>query len=344
MNRKGLIALQVVGGLSILAYPVVLLANIMSLAAPGHNLANSLPWVLLSFYPFVWIGLYVFAWRAMARGAVRLAFGLSSIPAFACAIGFGIYVFSWISFGLGMAGVGKGGLHSVTYPDHNPLVDSITLAGQDIQLAPGPAAAVEKALHEIDANPTLVNRSVPGHGTPLNVALGNLSISLDGTINGDRQRQHDRIRLVRALVAHGGHLNSNEATDLRKTWALRRALYDGPVTTRSENPLVWRIVTHDRGDSKPFNPLTDKLPPRRDGPAAFSLKVDEMPLLNRSTRLHGTPLYAALLEDARDACSVIIKAGGRLSADEERDPAASAALQSVFERDRDLRSAYTEAR
>ena len=342
MNRNGLIALQAVGALSLLAYPVVLLANIMSIAAPGHNLANSLPWVLLSLYPFVWIGLYVWAWRAMARGAVRLAFGLSSIPAFACAIVFGIYVFSWIGFGLGTAGVGKGGLHSQTFPDHNPLVDSITLAGQDIQLAP--AAAMEKALHEIDVNPTLVNLSVPGHGTPLNVALGNLSISLDGTINGDRQRQQDRIRLVRALVARGGRLNAAEATDLRKTWTLRRALYDGPVSTRSENPLVWRIIKHDRGDSKPFNPLTDKLPPRRDGPAPFLLREDEMPLLNRSTRLHGTPLYAALLDNARDVCSVLIKAGGRLSADEERDPAAAAALQSVFERDGDLRSAYSKPR
>jgi len=293
MNRNGLIVLQAVGALSILPYPVVLLANIMSIAAPGHNAINALPWILLSFYPLVWIGLYVFAWRAMARGAVGLAFGLSSVPALACLIVVVIYVFSWISFGLGMAGVGSGGLHSKTYPDHNPLVDSIALVGQDIQLAPGPAAALEKALHEVDANPALVNLSVPAHGSPLNVALGNLSIRLDGTITGDSLRQQDRVRLVRALVARGGHLNADEATDLRKTWMLRRALYDGPITTRSENPLVWRIVTHDRGDSKPFNPLTDQLPPRSDGPAPFFLKENETPLLNQGTRLHGTPLYAA---------------------------------------------------
>jgi hypothetical protein len=342
MNRNGLILLQAVGALSILPYPFVLLANIMSIAAPGHNSINSLPWVLLSFYPIVWVGLYVFAWRAMARGAVGLAFGLSSIPASACLLAVGIYVFSWIGFGLGMAGVGKGGLHSYANPNNNPLLDSISLAGQDIQLPPGPAAAVEKALHDIDANPTLVNFSVPGRGSPLNVALRSLIVSLDGTITGDIQRQQDRIQLIRALVAHGGHLNSGEATDLHKTWVLRRALYDGPVTTASENPLAWRIVTHDRGDSKPFNPLTDKLPPRRDGPAPFTLKEGEIPLLNRPTRLHGTPLYAALLDHARD-CSVIVKAGGRLSAEEQRDPAAVAALQSVFERDPDLRVAYWKA-
>jgi hypothetical protein len=343
MNRKGLIVLQAVGALSILPYPFVLLTNIMSIAAPGHNAFRSLPWVLLSSYPLVWIGLYVFAWRAMARGSVGLAFGLSSIPAFACLLLVGTYVFSWIGFGLGMAGVGKGGLHSETYPNHNPLLDSISLAGQDIQFPPGSAAAVEKALHEIDANPRLLNVSVPGHGSPLNVAVSNLSISVDGTINGDIQRQQDRIRLVRALVARGAHLNADEATDLRETWVLRRALYDGPVDTVSENPLVWRIVTGGRSDSQPFNPLTGKLPPRRDGPEPFSLKKDEIPLLNRPTRLHGTPLYAALLKNATDAWGVIIQAGGRLSAGEERDPATRAALQSVFERDPDLRVAYTKA-
>jgi hypothetical protein len=343
LNRNRLIVLQAVGALSILPYPVVLVANIMSIAAPGHTTANSLPWILLSFYPLVWIGLYIFAWRAMARGNAGLAFGLSSIPALACALAFGIYVFSWIGFSLGMAGIGKGGLHSQTYSD-NYLLNSISIATQEVQLPPGPAATMEKALRAIDVNPDLVNASIPGRGSPLNVALMSLVIGVDGTIHGDSQRQQDRIRLVRALVAHGAHLSADEAQDLYKTWVLRRALLDGPITTRSENPLVWRIVTHERADSKPFNALTDPLPPRRDGPAAFRLKTDEMPLVNRGTRLHGTPLYAALLDNAADVCSVIIRAGGSLSAEEERDPAAAAALEKVFERDGGLRLAYTRVR
>ncbi|HUA57478.1 MAG TPA: hypothetical protein VML19_01915 [Verrucomicrobiae bacterium] len=57
MNRNGLIVLQVVGGLSLLPYPFVLLANVMSLAAPGHNAANAVPWISLCFYPLVWIAL-----------------------------------------------------------------------------------------------------------------------------------------------------------------------------------------------------------------------------------------------------------------------------------------------
>jgi hypothetical protein len=338
-----LIVLQAVGALSILPYPVVLVANIMSIAAPGHTAANSIPWILLSFYPLVWIGLYIFAWRAMALGNAGLAFGLSSIPALACALAFGIYIFSWIGFSLGMAGIGKGGLHSQTYSD-NYLLNSISIATQEVQLPPGPAATMEKALRAIDVNPDLVNASIPGRGSPLNVALMSLVIAVDGTIHGDSQRQQDRIRLVRALVAHGGHLSADEAQDLYKTWVLRRTLFDGPITTRSENPLVWRIVTHERADSKPFNALTDPLPPRRDVPAAFRLKADEMPLVNRVTQLHGTPLYAALLDNAADVCSVIIRAGGSLSAEEERDPAAAAALEKVFERDGGLRLAYTRVR
>jgi hypothetical protein len=105
---------------------------------------------------------------------------------------------------------------------------------------------------------------------------------------------------------------------------------------------VWRIVTHDRGNSKPFNPFTDPIPERHDGPVPFVLKEDEVPLLNAGTRLHGTPLYAALLDDARDVCGVIINAGGRLSSEEEHDPAAAAALEGVFERDGSLKLVYTK--
>src|SRR5262249_17982405 len=155
-----------------------------------------------------------------------------------------VYVFGWISFGLGIAGIGPGGLHVQVNPNVNPLVDSIVLAGQDIQVTDG---AVERAMRDIDGNPTLGNVRVPGRGSPLNAAVGTLSISLDGAINGDPRRQSDRIRIVRALVARGGHLRPGEATDLRKTWILRRALYDGPITTESENSLVWRIITHNRG-------------------------------------------------------------------------------------------------
>jgi hypothetical protein len=344
MTRNGLIALQAVGVLSMLPYPFVLLANIMSIAAPGHTTVTSLPWILLSFYPLGWIALYLFAWRAMRRGAVALAFGLSSIPAFACLLVLAIFALSWVGFALGTFGIGPGGLHSTSYDTDNPLLSSIQLACRDVDVAPGHAVFVERTLHDIDANPARVNVSIYPRGSPLNVAVGCLSISLDGTIGGDRARQQERIRIIRALVSHGAHLTSEEATDLVRSWNLRRALYEGPVTTASENPLVWRIVTYNRGDSRPFDPFRDPIPSRQDGRQPFALRSGEVALLNRTTRVHGTPLYAALLANTRDACGVIIKAGGRLSTEEERIPAASAALQIVLQSSADLRAAYGRSR
>ena len=342
MNRNGLIVLQVIGGLSLLPYPFVLLANIMSLAAPGHNAANSAPWILLCFYPLVWIALWVISWRAMAHGAAGLAFGLSGIPVLACIGLLGIYLFSWVEFGLGSAGIGPGGLHSHKIADQNRLVDSIVLAGEHAQTVTAAAASVNQALRDMDADPALVNQRVPGRGSPLNVALGNLEISITGRINGDVDQQRELIRLVRALAGRGAHLDREEAADLHKTWLLRRALYDGPVTTSAENPLVWRIVTHDRGPSKPWNPLTEPLPPRQDTAPPFVIQDSEIRLLNGATRLHGTPLYAALLDRAQDVCGVLIHAGARLSAEEERGPAATASLKELFEHEPSLRLAYAK--
>src|SRR5580693_6464105 len=198
MNRKTLILLQAIGVLSILPYPFVLLASIMSIAAPGRNSTNSLPWILLLAYPLVWVVLYVLAWRAMGRGAVGLAFGLSSIPAGACLLMLGFYIFSWVGFGLGTVGVGSGGLHTTTYPTNNPVLDSLWLAGEDIKIGHEPERAVARALREMERNPTLMNVGVAPYGTPLNIAL---------TIIDDQWQ--DRIRMVRAIINAGGRLRKN---------------------------------------------------------------------------------------------------------------------------------------
>jgi hypothetical protein len=344
MNRNGLIVLQVFGALSILPYPFVLLANIMSMAAPGHTPASTAFWGLLCLYPLLWIALYFFSWRAMGHGSVGLAFGLSSIPALACLIVVGVYLYSWVGVGLGMAAIGNGGIHTEILTKSNVLMDSITLASEDIQVPTGGATALQKALQNIEANPTLVNVRVPGHGTPLNAALNSFIVTIEGTITGDPQRRQDRIQLIRALVEHGAQLSKEESTDLHKTWLLRRALLDRPVTTATENPLVWRIVRHDRGDSKPWNPLTEPLPPRNDTPVPFIIRTSETELVNRTTRLHGTPLYAALLDNAPDVCAVLIKAGGRLSPEEEHDPGAASALRALFEHTPDLQTDYDRRR
>jgi hypothetical protein len=86
---------------------------------------------------------------------------------------------------------------------------------------------------------------------------------------------------------------------------------------------VWRILTR-----------------QRDGVTLFMLRPDEVPLLNQPTKLHGTPLYAALLEDGPDAWTELIKAGAHLSPEEESDPAASASLQHILSNDLELQRAY----
>jgi hypothetical protein len=63
-------------------------------------------------------------------------------------------------------------------------------------------------------------------------------------------------------------------------------------------------------------------------------------LINRPTRLHGTPLYAALLTNGFYILPELVKAGARLSAEEERDPAAAKALAQMFEQRPELRGVY----
>src|SRR5689334_18432835 len=181
VNRSWMIALQAVGLLSILPYPFVLLANVMSMAAPGRTTATTIFWALLSLYPLVWIALDVVAWRAMSRGAVALAFCLSAIPAAVTVAAVAIYMLSWLSLGLGMAGIGNGGLHSQTLPTNNPVLDSIILAVKDLDMRIDPVRTVNRTLQAVAANPKLVKVAIPPYGSPLNVALQGLSIALPNT-------------------------------------------------------------------------------------------------------------------------------------------------------------------
>jgi hypothetical protein len=95
-SRIALGVLQGLGALSIIPYPAILVANVMGMAAEGsrgmQRLLMALPYALLSLYPFVWVGLYSWSWRAMAQGATGRAFLLSSVPAVCCVAGVGWYL------------------------------------------------------------------------------------------------------------------------------------------------------------------------------------------------------------------------------------------------------------
>ena len=323
MNRTGLIVLQGIGALTILPYPFVLLANVMSIAAPGQTKLGALPFLLLSIYPLVWIALWVISWLALKSGATGLAFAVSSVPVLALVGAFGFYTYSEAS----VARFYKSQSEEVRQKMEpaNPLLWTIYRVGGAHRFPTGPVVPVNQAIREVEANPARLNIGVPPYGTPLNVAVSELAFAIADSPLANTPYQQDVTRLVRALVAHGAHLNGTEITDLPTQWKLKRALYDGPITTATENPLVWRILTR-----------------QRDGVTLFMLRPDERPLLNQPTKLHGTPLYAALLEDAPDAETELIKAGAHLSPEEERDPAASATLQRILTNDLELQRAYSK--
>lgn len=321
MNRTGLIVLQGIGALSLLPYPFVLLANVMSIAAPGQTKLGALPFLLLSIYPLVWIALWVISWLALKSGSAGLAFGLSSVPVLAIVAAISLYALSLVS--VGKFNTAQSNEVRRKMEPVNPLLWTIYRVGGAHRFPSGPVVPADQAIREIEANPERVNIAAPEYGTPLNVAVFELALDYADSPLSQSPYQQDVRRMVRTLVAHGAHFNDAEKIDLRAQWKLKRALYDGPITTATENPLVWRILTR-----------------KRDGTIFFRLQPDELPLLNQNTKLHGTPLYAALLADGPDTISELIKAGARLSPEEEHDPAASASLMRILSHDLDLKNAY----
>jgi hypothetical protein len=304
MNRTGLIVLQVVGALSLLPYPFVLLANVMSIAAPKQTPLGALPFLALSVYPLIWIALWIFSWRAMARGEAGLAFALSSVPLLACAVAVGLYAYGWAST-LAAYSAQNNDMRQAVEPK-NPLLWTLS------------AGSSAEALKAIETHPELVNVAVEGHGSPLNNALLKMpGANFDGTF---REDSSGAIAVVRALVAHGARLTGEERENMWRSWQLRRALYDGPVTTEMENPLVWRIVTRKMG-------TYDSMP----------ISVEDEPYLNKPTRLHGSPMYALLVTNGFWIFPDLWKAGARLTPEEQQDPAAAKALAQMREKHPELK-------
>jgi hypothetical protein len=322
--RIGLVVLQAIGALSLIPYPFFILANVMSIAAPRQTLVGAIPYILLSAYPLLWIALYALAWRAMSGGSTGVAFALSSVPVLVGLCGIGLYIHSP---GSGSAYGKAAGEARAQIEPLNPLLWKIWCAGGPKRVPGAPSVSVDQALKAIEADPGLVNLPVPPYGTPLKNALLNLAINVDGSLGNSKResaaRQQDLIRIVRSLVAHGARFTPVERTDLWRSWELRRALFDGPVTTESENPLVWQILKRDR-----------------EGGEAFTIAKDELPLVNKATSLHGTPLYAALLTNGLYIFPELVNAGARLSPEEERDPAAAKALAEMLQKRPELRTVY----
>jgi hypothetical protein len=309
-----LVLLDVLGGaLSLLPYPAILTANIMSMAGDGprgwRRFRFAIPYALLSLYPLAWLLLYRLSWDAMSRGDTSMAFQLSGVPAVLSAIGAAGWYLSERPQQKRYAA--KAAEVKAAVEPQNPLIWTLLCAGGPRILPGAPRVTVEAALAAIRAACS-VNQPATGYGTPLKVAVHNLWFEIDGSPHDRHQK--DLCLLVRALLARGADFSKEERKDIWNHWLLRLAMFEGPVTTRTENPLVWRIVKF------PF-----------DG-EDFPLVPEDAPLLNRPTRLHGTPLFLALLRSGSqmNLPKVLVERGARLSDEEQQNPAAMASLERLF--------------
>lgn len=83
--RVVLILFQCVGVIGLIPWPAIVVASVMSLAAersPGQPRFPpiSIFFLIVPFYPVIWILAYKAAWRAMTAGLTPRAFLLSAIP------------------------------------------------------------------------------------------------------------------------------------------------------------------------------------------------------------------------------------------------------------------------
>ncbi len=317
--KVALTLLQALGAFTLLPYPAVLLASVMSIAGEGprgaQRLLIAIPYLLIALYPVFWIALYVWSWRLLGRGAVAGAFFLSLIPVVAGAAGAYFLLSDTATDRQAQEKAARE--EKVRVEDKNALVWTIVCAGP--RRPPGaPPVSTGLVLAAI-ASATKLNDAAPPYGTPMRAAVSQLQYRFDGS--AEDSRQHDLERIVRALAAGGAHLNDVESKDLDLAWRQRRALFDGPITTRTENPLVWRLLEI----ADPQGAYV------RDG-KQFELHPDDRPLLNLSTRLHGTPLYTAVrFRDARLAQD-LVRAGAGLSAEEASQPGVSEQLDKLLAR------------
>ena len=314
--RIGLILVQAFGALSLIPYPFVLIANVMSIAAEGQTLAGATPFVLLSLYPAVWIVLDVLAWRAMSRGSVGLAFVYSSVPVVLSLAA--VLFFMLDTRAASRREKDRLNVRKSRVEQANPLAWTLMCyCGQPRYqgTTPVPFDTVLKAI----ADAPKINDPVPEDGTPLRIALWNLKLKWDGTPNGEHSEQG--LRIVRGLVAHGAQLSGDERTFLQDVVRLKLATFkDEAAVTERENPLVWRIVK---------------------SVGRVELRPEDTRLLNKPTRLYGTPLLASmLLLDQGALAADLIEAGARLSRDEERDPAGKQALEDLFKNRPSLKQIY----
>ena len=106
-----------------------------------------------------------------------------------------LYIYSWVGFGLFYENAATTAQKKME--PGNPILWTVWKTAADHHFPPGPTATPVEAIQAILNNKTRVNEGVPGYGTPLKVAVDNLSTRIDGFGN-----QADMMLIVRVLRSH----------------------------------------------------------------------------------------------------------------------------------------------
>jgi hypothetical protein len=300
-TKQKLLVMQGVGAVTLLFYPGVVLATIMSVGSQRGGDAGLLAligYVLLAAsiaYPVIWAVLWWSSWRALRRGEDRRALVLSTPPAALVFIGVvGMMVMALLT------SMGIGDRHeAILARQQNPLAASI------IEFPNGTLNWRELQDEIRNADPALLSTEVEYDGTPLRIALR--STKLASSLDSSAAPRHS-LEIVRLLLARGAKLSAAELeTDAAMVWvaqAIERGISLPDRGAAQENPLVWTIVTAPAQDERSLEAAIE------------SAAAKDRALLTRVTRAYGTPLRAALLRKFNRAAEQLIARGATLSAPE----------------------------
>jgi hypothetical protein len=348
--KTALVLLQATGALTLLLYPGVLIASVMSLAADrGPALSAVRVLLLLSFvYPLVWAALWFLSWRALRRERTLLAFALSAPPALFSVAGAlalfasGLYT-TWLQtqFLRGQA------VDVEELRKEHALAAELTAFDQ----GRGSWRSVQKAI--ADAPPELLSRTyklpplnIPGvrierpPGAPPEpeiqrspLALVLRASRLAPFFETSKARAHF-LDAARLLIERGAQLSHEEQQDAQLVWmagiAAKGTRLPDPAAER-ENPLVWKIVTRAPNDVSGASQEIHNAGHR------------ERELLTRPTSTYGSPLHAAFVCNRQNEASSLVYAGALLSDEERKQPALVASFERLLAANDFLKPRYEAA-
>ena len=335
-----------------MAWPAVLLAGVMGMAAPGGGPAAFAARVALAAslaYPVAYALLFWLSWRALARGRTGLAFALSALP-LAVTAGAGLV----LAFGALEARSIVRGAEAGRVREAERVKGESSLAGSLLLFEEGRIGwpelrdairgagagelSLPVALRPVEVPGLRVQRH-PGappdpvrRRTPLAIALG-----ASPAARTLESRADDRfLEAARELLARGARLSEEEEGEAVLSFLASAVAQGTTIPDRraaEENPLVWTIVASPPADEP------------RVAEAVYAAARREPELLRRPTTTYGTPLRAALLRGRNERARDLILNGAVLSARERTLPGAARPLDRflalpVNER---LRAAYESA-